>query len=207
VFSGKAPYPEPVPLDRKWFHAKVHLGTRVVLHFLRKAWPWSPRFGLSRFQQNYVVEELPPFTPAHRARGHEAGRCTGCGVCDDVCPIVAGCAPIPADTFMGPHAFVVAGARSSPHLADIAVALDTLTGSFCTTCRACDRACPEAIPVTAVAALLQGQRKAIETARHGTMPVQKADVPALAAAAREQSAGAEATTTRATAVRSKTEEH
>ncbi len=173
-----------MPVDRKWLHAQFHLGTRVVAHYLRKLWPWSPRFGLARFQQNYVVEDLPPSSPAHRALAHEPGRCTGCGACDDACPILAGTTDVAADDFAGPAAFVVAGARSAAHLDDVAFALDTLTGPVCTGCRACDRACPEHIPVTTLAAALQEQRKVVAAARAGTLPVGVNDVARLADSAR-----------------------
>jgi ferredoxin len=198
VFSQAASYPGGVPLDRKWFHAKFHLGTRVILHYLRKLWPWSPRFGLARFQQNYVVEGLPPFTPAQRALAHEPGRCTGCGACDDVCPILAGTTDVDSADFIGPHAFVVAGARSGPHLDDIGFALDTLTGPVCSGCRACDRACPESIPVTRLASMLQSQRRVVADARTGTMPVRDADVAGLSAAARGPTANRLTTTTTTT---------
>jgi ferredoxin len=184
VFSPASFYPGRVPLDRKWLHAKVHLGSRVVLHYVRKLWPWSPRFGLARFQQNYVVEGLPPFSPEHRALAHEAGRCTSCGACDDVCPILAGATPIAADSFSGPHAFVVAGARSGPHLDDTGFALDALNGPVCAACRACDRACPESIPIAALAAHLQAQRQVVIAARAGALPIAGKDVAQRAAAAR-----------------------
>jgi Fe-S-cluster-containing hydrogenase component 2 len=154
------------------------------LHYLRKLWPWSPRFGLARFQQNYVVEGLPPFPPDHRAFAHEAGRCTGCGACDDACPILAGSTPVAADDFAGPASFVVSGARSTQQLDDLAFALDTMTGPVCAGCRACDRACPEHIPVTSLAAALQAQRRAVQAARTETLPVLATDVARLADAAR-----------------------
>jgi ferredoxin len=207
VFSPAAFYPGRVPLDRKWLHAKVHLGSRVLLHYVRKLWPWSPRFGLARFQQNYVVEGLPPFSPEHRAMAHEAGRCTGCGACDDVCPILAGTTVLDAASFSGPQAFVVAGARSGPHLDDAGFALDTLNGPVCAACRACDRACPESIPLAALAAHLQAQRQVVIAARAGALPIAGDDVAPRAAAARGLT-GSRATSPLAlpTAARSTTEE-
>jgi ferredoxin len=195
VFSPAASYLDEVPLDRKWLHAQFHLGTRVVVHYARKLWPWSPRFGLARFQENYVVEGLPPFSPAHRALAHEPGRCTGCGACDDVCPILAGNTDVVADEFCGPHAFVVAGARSAPHLDDVGFALDTLTGRVCTACRACDRACPEAIAITTIAAALQDQRKVVAAARAGALPIAGGDVMRLSDEARGRPTPARLTTT------------
>jgi ferredoxin len=194
VFSTTSFYVVGVPLDRKWLHAKVHLGMRVVRHFLRKLWPWAPRFGLERFEANYVAEGLPPFSPEHRSLAAEAGRCTACGACDEACPILAGRTTVAEDAFAGPQAFIVAGARSSPHLDDLVAALDTLTGPVCAGCRTCDRVCPESIPIAALAAALQGQRHAVTAARSGTLPVVAADVPLRAAAARALSTAATTTT-------------
>ena len=188
MFSQTAFYPVDVPLDRKWLHAQFHLGTRVVVHYVRKLWPWSPRFGLARFQENYVVEGLPPFSPDHRAFAHEAGRCTGCGACDDACPILAGTTAVAAVDFCGPAALVVSGARSATHLDDVGFALDVLTGPGCAACRACDRACPERVPVTALAAALDEQRKVVVAARAGALPVLADDVARLADAARATAA-------------------
>ena len=186
VFSPTAPYLVVVPLDRKWLYAKVNLASRVVVHYLRRLWPWSPRYGLLRFQQNYIVESLPPATLAHRDLAATPGRCTGCGSCDDVCPILAGSTDVRAGDFGGPHAFVVAGARAATHLDDVAVALDTLTGPVCAGCNACDRACPERIPILALAASLQAQRRVVDAARKGRMPIAADAVPGLATAARAQ---------------------
>jgi ferredoxin len=184
VFSPAASYLVGVPLDRKWLHAQVNLAIRVVVHVVRRLWPWSPRYGLARFQHNYVVEHLPPATAEHRALAETPGRCTGCGACDDVCPILGGTAGIDADAFGGPHAFVVAGARASTNLDDIAGALDTLTGPTCAACGACDRTCPEEIPIRALAASLHAQRLVVDDARRGRLPIAAGDVAARASAAR-----------------------
>jgi ferredoxin len=171
-------------LDRKWLHAQMNLAVRVVVHFARRLWPWAPRYGLVRFQQNYVVEHLPPATPEHRALATSPGRCTGCGACDERCPILAGTTPVAADDFGGPQAFVVAGARSSTNLDDIGFALDTLVGPVCTACRACDATCPELIPITRLAASLHAQRAVVDDARRGRVPLLGPEVAARAAAAR-----------------------
>lgn len=160
-------------LDGRWLHAQLNLAWRVVVHYARKLWPWSPRFGLVRFQENYVVEGLPPATPAWRdSLAREPGRCTGCGACDEVCPILRGeVDAVGAADFMGPRAFVVAGARDVSQIDDVRETLAVLVSPVCQGCRACDVACPEVIPITALARGLDAQRAVIAAARAGTMPL------------------------------------
>jgi ferredoxin len=174
-----------VALDAKWLHAQLNLAWHVVLHFLRKLWPWSPRAGLLRFQENYVVEGLAPATPSDRLElAAAAGRCTACGACDDTCPVLRGARPdvAPAD-FMGPQSFVLAGARSTPQLEDVGSALDVLAGATCQQCRACDIACPELIPITAIASSLLAQRQVVRDAQQGRFPLRSGALPAPAGAA------------------------
>jgi len=164
-----------VSFDVKRLHALVNLALKVVAHFLRKLWPWSERFGVVRFQENYVVEGLAPMPGVQRRTlAHEPGRCTGCGVCDDVCPILTGTSTATSAgdrDFAGPRAFVVAGARASHLLADVQSTLDVLASPVCQGCRACDVACPEVIPITALAVALAAQHQVVLAARAGTMPI------------------------------------
>ncbi len=158
--------------DSKWLHAQFFLAWRLVMHFARKLWPWAPRYGFQRFQENYVAEGLPPSLPDFRLLAHELGRCTACRACDDVCPILRGNVVVECpDGFLGPMGFVLAGARGAPHLADLRGTLAVLNGSTCSGCRACDAACPEQIPIAKLAAALEEQRAIIERARQGTMPI------------------------------------
>ncbi len=166
-------------LDGKWLHAQFNLAIKVVVHYAMKLWPWAPRFGLVRFQENYVVEGLAPVPADQRAEmAHHAGRCTGCGACDDACPILAGDTDVDAGSFMGPRAFVTAGARAAPLLGDIEETLTVLTSSVCAGCRRCDVVCPEAIPITSLASALAAQQAVVLAARAGTMPIMPKNVKA-----------------------------
>lgn len=162
-------------LDRKWWHAQFFLGMKLLRHYARKLWPWAPRFGLARFQENYVVEGLPPASATFRLLAHEPGRCTACGTCDAVCPLLL--APEPekrAVDFLGPMGFVLAGARAAPHIQDLRATLDALNGPGCQACRACDAACPERIPIARLASALEEQRIVVERARRGQLPITNA---------------------------------
>jgi ferredoxin len=162
-------------LDTRRLHAQVNLAWKLVRHWLLKAWPWAERFGLVRFQENYVAEGIPPTTGAFRLLAHEPGRCTACGVCDDVCPILRGSLPAPQSAsqgaFLGPMTFVLAGARAAPQLDDVRDTLQTLNGAPCDSCRRCDAACPERIPIAQLAVVLQEQRVIVERARQGVLPI------------------------------------
>ena len=107
-------------LDTKWLHAQLFLAWRLVMHFARKLWPWAPRYGFARFQENYVAEGLPPTLPDFRLLAPELGRCTACKLCDDVCPILRGTVSVDCpDGFLGPATFVLSGARSATNLEDL----------------------------------------------------------------------------------------
>lgn len=165
-----------VALDWKWWHAQANLGFRLVVHVVKKlrnaVLPGLERHGFARFQQNYVAEGLPPSSGDFRLLAHEAGRCTSCGACDLVCPILLGKSPpdLRAD-FLGPMTFVVSGTRAAPHLGDIEASLRTLTGTYCDSCRACDATCPERIPIAKLAHVFADQRRVVVAAQAGTLPI------------------------------------
>ena len=161
-------------LDLKWLHAQANLGWRALVHYVKWLWPWRRRYGLERFQENYVHEGLPPASEAMRELSAEPGRCTLCGVCDDVCPLVGKLSPA---EFIGPMAFVASGARAAPHFADVESTLRTLLGPTCSSCRACDIACPERIPVTRLAEVLLGQLATIESAKQRLAGAAKKALP------------------------------
>ena len=160
-------------LDIRRLHALLNLAWRVVVHYAM--WPFTRRAGIDRFRANYVHEGLPPTSPAHRTFGNEAGRCTTCGACDAVCPILRKREPA---FFIGPMSFIIAGARAGPHLPDIKGSLEVLNGPICGGCRKCDACCPELIPIARIAAALAEELSIIEGARSaaalGSTPVRRA---------------------------------
>ena len=160
--------------DHKWLHAQFFLGWKLVRHWLLKLWPWAPRFGFHRFQENYVNEGLPPSSPAFRLLAHEPGRCTACNACDEVCPILRGAVEVADKQFLGPMTFVLSAARAAPQLDDVEATLATLNGPVCEGCRLCDATCPERIPIAKLAVVLEEQRVVVVRARQGTLPIMEA---------------------------------
>lgn len=153
-------------LDAKLLHAYVNLAWRTFLHYLRKLNPFHEPFGLQRFKDNYVPEGLPPAQKSWRDLAHEPGRCTGCGVCDESCPILMGEVDDSSlETFEGPMALVVSAARAAPHLEDARADLQVLGSEVCASCRACDRRCPERIPISTLAEELLNQLAIVDAAR------------------------------------------
>ena len=170
--------------DFKWLHAQANLAFRLVIHYIKKALPFTARYGVERFQQNYLPDGLPPLSPAMRAQAFEAGRCTTCGACDAVCPILRGpqaitvlddaartALPAGGVGFLGPMGFVVCGARQAPAFGDIVDTTATLLGSFCGACRRCDEICPEHIPILALAQTVATQQRTILDVAHGRLPI------------------------------------
>jgi Fe-S-cluster-containing hydrogenase component 2 len=157
--------------DYKWIHAQLNLAWRVVVHYSKKLWPWSKRYGLLRFQQNYLVEGLPPDTHHSRLLRVQVGRCTGCHRCDDVCPIVRGESSVPAASFIGPHGLVAAASRTATHITELPSQLSIINGDVCAACRRCDAACPEGIPIAAVGAELLRGLRVVENAAQGMYPL------------------------------------
>jgi formate hydrogenlyase subunit 6/NADH:ubiquinone oxidoreductase subunit I len=157
--------------DLRWIHAQFFLGWKLVRHWLLKVWPWAEHFGFVRFQENYVPEGLPPSTPSFRLLAHEPGRCTACNQCDQVCPILHGDLACDDPQFLGPMTFILSATRQAPELHDVAATLRVLNGAPCNTCRKCDAACPEHIPIAKLAEVYEQQRAIIEGARAGKLPI------------------------------------
>jgi succinate dehydrogenase/fumarate reductase-like Fe-S protein len=157
-------------LDRKLLFAIANLGWRFLLHHLARLSPFRTRHGIARFRENYVHEGLPPHTPSERARASDATRCTACGFCDAVCPLLVDDS---APGFIGPKAFVLSAARAAPHFDDARVTLRTLTSTSCEACTLCEGHCPERIPILALAAQCAAQLVVIDEAKAARQHVMK----------------------------------
>ena len=131
----------------KWWHAQFNLGWRSFLHYLKKLWPWFPKAGFEQFKKNYVLEGLPIYSSAFRKIAYEPGRCIVCGLCDAACPILQAKEP----NFLGPMRLVVSAMRGGP-LSQYAINEFAFLGQQdCVSCQACEKACPEQIPILKLA--------------------------------------------------------
>ncbi len=95
--------------------------------------------GVERFVEIYHDARLLPYREEDSEVMKSLEGCLGCGNCLSVCPVVAAGAAHP---YPGPRTVATGLSRSLPDFwaaADIA--------SFCTTCMACEEACPADVPV------------------------------------------------------------
>lgn len=131
----------------KWWYAQIFLGFHVVVHYLKKLWPWHVKDGLKQFKKNYIVEGLPAYSSSFRALAFQPGQCTACGICDTVCPLV-----LSSDfNFLGPMRSVASVMRGGPLLEYALDDLSTFSADACVSCRKCESACPQNIPISELA--------------------------------------------------------
>jgi len=139
--------------DKKWCFAQLNLAYRLLLHLIK--WPFARMVphGEKRFLQNYGVDL--GFLPSAEfsALLHEPSRCTACGLCDVACPLI-GIGLVTAGeplNFIGPMHLVLGAMQGGERLKAAKAELLIMSDRSCDSCRACDRACPEHIPITQLA--------------------------------------------------------
>lgn len=141
-------------MDKKWLLAQLNLTKHVLIHYLKKLIPWPGKKGIAAFEANYLEDGLARYSQGHRDIAEMPGKCTGCSQCDAVCPILASGEN---RAFLGPMRFVASGLRGGPLVEDIASTVDTILSEACLSCNACERACPEGIPILELARFTQDQ--------------------------------------------------
>lgn len=83
-----------------------------------------------------------------------AALCTGCELCNAVCPLVA---TSDAAAFAGPMEIALRLVRNAPDFHTGAAALRVL--DRCGPCRACEQTCPQQIPLLAIYQVLRAARQ------------------------------------------------
>lgn len=122
------------------------LGAYFALHLIRKLAFWRKSGGAKRFLANYAPDGIAPTTREEGEHLVAWLRCTGCGLCEAVCPLDA---PPMQPEHLTFAQLAQAGWRDlTAHqlIAKSASALGT-----CEPCRACEAICPERIPLVALA--------------------------------------------------------
>ncbi len=97
------------------------------------------RDGVERFLDVYRDARLLPYSPSDSELMRALERCLGCGTCLAVCPVVGSAASHP---YPGPRAVATSLSRSVPEFWTAAG-----VEGYCTTCLACQEACPGDVPV------------------------------------------------------------
>ena len=105
--------------------------------------------GVLRYLDIYRTERLLPYSPADSQLISDLERCLGCGNCLAACPVVGALAEHP---YPGPRAVGMSLSRSVP---DFWTA-GGLAG-FCTTCMACQEACPGDVPIYRAVLMLRAK--------------------------------------------------
>jgi len=120
--------------------------------------------GLERFLDIYLDERLLPYSRPDSELMRALEGCLNCGTCLSVCPVVGAGAGHP---YPGPRTVGTSLSRSLPEFwaaADLA--------GFCTTCMACEEACPGDVPVYR-AVLMMRAKNFERSAREGREPLSR----------------------------------
>lgn len=122
------------------------LGWRfVVVQPLRKALRRAP--GRERFGEAYFPEGLVPTRIHDRDLALAAAACTGCGLCEPRCRLIAASPSVRA---MGLHSIF---RLQTKHLGELHLAAAILDG--CAGCEGCDDACPAGVPISQILSRLR----------------------------------------------------
>lgn len=132
--------------------AKLNLAWALVIHFLKR--PFADN-GYEAFLDYYKPDRLIPLSQVDKTCLLKFSQCLNCGLCDAVCPALE---QKPREIFPGPSYLVTTLTRATPDF--WAADLDL---SLCESCRRCESACPNRVPVKEALEFIEA--KAMETRR------------------------------------------
>lgn len=139
-------------LDVKRISSIALLGWNFWAHMFRKYLLRRKSPGYDQFIENYRADRIAPFSERERDRLSEFSRCIACGLCDPVCPSLRAGG---RSHFAGPMDLAMCVSRDPTELG---LSPDPFRSVLC---EACDRACPESVPVAELVTYMR--RKARET--------------------------------------------
>lgn len=128
------------------------LAWHLFLHVVRKYVLRMKSPGLTAFAENYRDDRVTPFSAWERERHAAFSKCIACGLCDPVCPSLRAAG---REKFTGPMDLAVCVSRDPT---ESGFSPDPFRSLLC---EACDRACPESVPVSEIISNMR--RKARET--------------------------------------------
>jgi succinate dehydrogenase/fumarate reductase-like Fe-S protein len=120
------------------------LGFQFLLHYIKKLSPFSVQRKLSHFLLAYRVDRLYPVSANLNEAITSWQKCTGCNLCDAICPLVGN--PINNRAFSLAHlALSEWQDLTTPRSEKLAELLET-----CPDCQACSTSCPESVDLVAL---------------------------------------------------------
>ena len=139
-------------LDKKKFGAFALLGKNYFRYLFRKHILRKKSPGYDEFIEYYREDRIVPLSPEERERHMDYSRCVVCELCDPVCPVltVAG-----SSKFVGPMDIASCLSRD---ITEFGAWRDPFLSTLC---GACERVCPEGVPVVEMIVYLR--RKAWAT--------------------------------------------
>jgi len=137
-------------IDTKKISSIALLGWNFWAHMFRKYLLRRKSAGYDQFIENYRADRIVPFSGRERERLNEFSKCISCGLCDPVCPSLRAGG---RSHFAGPMDLAICVSRDPTELG---VSPDPFRSVLC---EACDRACPEGVPVVEIITYMRAKTR------------------------------------------------
>jgi formate hydrogenlyase subunit 6/NADH:ubiquinone oxidoreductase subunit I len=130
------------------------LGFYFFVHLLKKMFFLYQPGGETRLLENFREDRILPVSAEDRAVLAAWQRCTACGLCQAACPSLIGTAERP-NQWLDINSLIQCQWRDPTAVALVREKARAL--AECKSCQACEDACPERIPLRALARSMAGQ--------------------------------------------------